>query len=820
MRAVLVWDYPYAKRWPRNKAAEYVLRAKSAMEVTLVLPYINKCMKNKNRSIVLVLYMLFTLLSISGIAQNRTISGRVTNGITSKPIEGVQISVQGSDANTTSNADGEYSLKIPDTLKTVTFTDFEGMDVMEVKQISDDEINIYLLESNMADLTFDQLMNIIVVTAGKQEQQISDIPASVVVITRADIEAYGYQSLKEILSNVLGMYMIDEYRTVSFGVRGFFSNVPNRNIIFLINGVTQKQPFQEWNDLYTMNIQMENIERIEIVRGPTAILYGNDAFFGAINIITHEKGQPTTSSAATAYGTDNTYRGNMQIVSSTPNTSFDFSAGYYHTDGRDIPFKPILDSVQRYDKVWIKDGTTKDFFNQDSKYFNTSINYHGFYTNISYDVTERNVINAFKPVYDTLKISRNENFLRFKIGYTKEISTKLSVDIHINLENYNAEGSYAKALVTPNIDKGILKNSCKKMSYELLIINRPIKRLEITYGALNNIYRTGQSYTDVPQVGYNRNLDEIISPRIEYAVYTNVDYKLTQVLTANAGIRADKQNPYDFRSSKFVGNVYEDTTYTYNDDDIAFAKSLSLIYKINNKNILKTMYNSANSRPGISENIYFLGEYHPMLVPQTIASTELNYITTELKKTTISFSAFYNHLDKLINRRVYSDAEGKYINTNDNSGKLETVGGEFQLTYKPISELSIDASFMYQKTTNKVFNNTAAFSPNTLAYFKAFYVIKKDIVIGANTYYVGSMQSDWDEIKMQRIHKTTPNYFNLGINLRFNKLFKTELFFSIHANNLLNADIYYAPSYTNNSFLPNGTYDNGIQWSATAGLKF
>jgi outer membrane receptor for ferrienterochelin and colicin len=62
----------------------------------------------------------------------------------------------------------------------------------------------------------------------------------VVVITRKDMEAYGYQSLKEVLSNLQGMYMTDNYQNMRFGIRGFYSNAYNRNIVFLINGVVQQ----------------------------------------------------------------------------------------------------------------------------------------------------------------------------------------------------------------------------------------------------------------------------------------------------------------------------------------------------------------------------------------------------------------------------------------------------------------------------------------------------------------------------------------------------------------------------------------------------
>ena len=114
----------------------------------------------------------------------------------------------------------------------------------------------------------------------------------------------------------------------------------------------------------------------------------------------------------------------------------------------------------------------------------------------------------------------------------------------------------------------------------------------------------------------------------------------------------------------------------------------------------------------------------------------------------------------------------------------------------------------------------AAYSPNTLASVKAIYNLNSHIIFAINSYYVGSMESEWNEVKNERISKTTPAYFNLGANIRYNNIYKTGLYFSIHANNLLNANIYYAPTYANFTYLPNGTYDTRIQLNATMGLKF
>jgi len=209
----------------------------------------------------------------------------------------------------------------------------------------------------------------------------------------------------------------------------------------------------------------------------------------------------------------------------------------------------------------------------------------------------------------------------------------------------------------------------------------------------------------------------------------------------------------------------------------------------------------------------------------------LNYVSTPFEHFTYNLSAFYNNLDDLINRRTtYDPITSKTTTMFTSSGKLQTIGGELQIAYKPTDRLILDASFNYQQTTNVVFENDAAYSPHLLGYFKAIYSIRKDIILGINSYFVGSMETEWNEAPVDpahgnltpigRIYKTTHGYFNLGANLRFNKLFKTALYCSLHAENLLNSNVFYGPSYINNTYLPKGTYDTGILLNATVGIKF
>lgn len=84
-------------------------------------------------------------------------------------------------------------------------------------------------------LSLEELLKVKVRTAARVPESIRDIPAGVVLVTREDIETYGYMSLEEILENIPGLYGIDDYaeKGPAFGVRGFWAGALNDNMTLM-----------------------------------------------------------------------------------------------------------------------------------------------------------------------------------------------------------------------------------------------------------------------------------------------------------------------------------------------------------------------------------------------------------------------------------------------------------------------------------------------------------------------------------------------------------------------------------------------------------
>ena len=143
-------------------------------------------------------------------------------------------------------------------------------------------------ETDLQFFSLDSLLNVKISAAAKYEQTISEAPASVTIITSEDIERYGYRTFDELLASVRGFYTRNDRTYTRIGVRGFSrpSDYNNR-ILLLINGLTINESLYGAVFLGSeLGMNLDIIDRVEIVRGPGSALYGTGAMLAVINIIT------------------------------------------------------------------------------------------------------------------------------------------------------------------------------------------------------------------------------------------------------------------------------------------------------------------------------------------------------------------------------------------------------------------------------------------------------------------------------------------------------------------------------------------------------
>ncbi|HEX9911917.1 MAG TPA: TonB-dependent receptor [candidate division Zixibacteria bacterium] len=129
-----------------------------------------------------------------------------------------------------------------------------------------------------------------VVSASRYEQSLSDAPSSVTIITDQDIKYYGYKTLADVLRDVEGFDVIYDRNYEYVGVRGFarLGDYSTR-ILLLLNGHILNDNWIGSNLIGTdAGIDLDIVKKIEIVRGPGSALYGTNAFFAIINVVTYK----------------------------------------------------------------------------------------------------------------------------------------------------------------------------------------------------------------------------------------------------------------------------------------------------------------------------------------------------------------------------------------------------------------------------------------------------------------------------------------------------------------------------------------------------
>ena len=123
--------------------------------------------------------------------------------------------------------------------------------------------------------------------ASKTETSVDEAPASVTVISRAELRAFGYTSLPEALRGVRGLFFSNDRSYEFIGVRGFSPPGDfNTRVLILYDGHPVNDIFAAQSYLgRDFNVDLNEVERIEVVRGPVSSLFGSAAFFGVINVV-------------------------------------------------------------------------------------------------------------------------------------------------------------------------------------------------------------------------------------------------------------------------------------------------------------------------------------------------------------------------------------------------------------------------------------------------------------------------------------------------------------------------------------------------------
>jgi iron complex outermembrane receptor protein len=189
-----------------------------------------------------------------------------------------------------------------------------------------------------------------VVLASRRAQSTLEAPNAITVITGEEIRASGLTSLPEILRRVPGAeVMTSNYANADVSFRGFNQRISNK-VLLLVDGRPDYLDFLGLTLWSSLAIQPEEIERIEVIRGPGSALYGANAMMGVINIVTRAPGSGPPAQLTALAGNGKLASGSA-VFSGGQRLAYRLSAGYVqankysrdYADGRpDVAPAPLM----------------------------------------------------------------------------------------------------------------------------------------------------------------------------------------------------------------------------------------------------------------------------------------------------------------------------------------------------------------------------------------------------------------------------------------------------------------------------------------------
>ena len=214
----------------------------------------------------------------------------------------------------------------------------------EVVAPTEDLVDPKVLEAKQQDIYED-----VVVSASRQITTPADAPAGITLITADEIRLSGVTNLPDLLRRVPGMSVLTMGSgNANLAIRGFNQRISNKTLT-LVDGRSVYLDFLGGTFFRTLEIDLKDIERIEIIRGPGSTLYGASAFGGVVNIITRRPGANKGGLVHVTGGSGATLLGNVQFSGRRGIFGYRASVGYEQTNRFELEFGERADFMPTTD---------------------------------------------------------------------------------------------------------------------------------------------------------------------------------------------------------------------------------------------------------------------------------------------------------------------------------------------------------------------------------------------------------------------------------------------------------------------------------------
>lgn len=520
------------------------------------------------------------------------------------------------------------------------------------------QVTLDLVLSNLEEVT----------AASRVSESVEDAPASVTIITSQELRAMGYPTVAEALRGVRGLYLSDDRSYVSLGVRGFGNpgDFGNRVLVTIDGHPTNDNYISSSYIGFDGRVDLDDIERIEVVRGPGSVLYGTSAFFAVINLVTRERTVTTHGEAALSAAEYGVGRARATgVVKLGEHAGLWNSVSVARGAGRDFYYpefagNPTDPNAARGANGLVPDGNVRGRDGFDAGTVNGRAWYKSATVQWLFHTRQKDLPTAgFDTVFGgRTRFSDTRGFVEGRFEPKLSEQVQLLSRAHANLYSFNGTYAYEPT------DGGVTREAYRGVwaGIEQRVQFTPTSKIRLTAGGeLIRHFNTTQRGTDnTGQYFPTRN-----DPFTVGAAYVSGDFEVHRRVRLSAGARLDYYSNLD--QFDFLP---------------AFNPRVAVIVKPYTRGNLKIMGGKAFRAPSVYEQFYLAPTQEPSvnLQPEQVYSGEAEFTHRFSPTVTATAAGYTNYVSDLIELGdVVTPTGEERVQYRNSSAPVLVFGSELEL---------------------------------------------------------------------------------------------------------------------------------------------